>query len=249
MGKPPLFFTNLRLRKSLKPVQNANPQIRIPNRNHCNNRTDGKYEEFGSNSQNPDVFLAQQISKFIQTRPRWEQTLLSDIPGVNFMDPNVYNEVLKQQKNVLLSGCYVVDNGLVAVGKYFNRFEDLNMRFCEGLTDVGLDRLALGCGRTLKSLEVAASAKITDVSLEAVGSYCRSLVTFSLESEFICNKGLLAVAKGYPLLISLELLCSKMTDEALQAITTFCPVLQFLSFCGSNYFTDKSVFFVSGNLL
>ncbi|KAL2530433.1 pentatricopeptide repeat-containing protein [Forsythia ovata] len=103
MGKPPLFFTNLRLRKSLKPVQNANPQIRIPNRNHCINRTDGKYEEFGSNSQNPDVFLAQQISKFIQTRPRWEQTLLSDIPGVNFMDPKVYNEVLKQQKNVLLS--------------------------------------------------------------------------------------------------------------------------------------------------
>ncbi|KAL2530435.1 Pentatricopeptide repeat-containing protein [Forsythia ovata] len=52
---------------------------------------------------NPDVVLAQQISKFIQTRPRWEQTLLSDIPGVNFVDPNVYNEVLKQQKNVLLS--------------------------------------------------------------------------------------------------------------------------------------------------
>ncbi|KAL2494314.1 pentatricopeptide repeat-containing protein [Forsythia ovata] len=136
-------------------------------------------------------------------------------------------------------GCYVGDNGLAAVGRYFTRFEDLNMQFCEGLTDVGLDRLALGCGRTLKSLEVAASAKITDVSLEAVGSYCRSLETLSLESEFICNKGLLAVAKGCPLLISLELPCSKMTNEALQAITTFCPVLQFFSFCGSNYFTDN----------
>ncbi|KAL2552291.1 putative leucine-rich repeat domain [Forsythia ovata] len=75
-------------------------------------------------------------------------------------------------------------------------------------TDVGLDWLALGCGRTLKSLEVVASAKITYVSLEAVGSYCRSLETLSLESEFICNKGLLSVAKGCPLLISLELLCS-----------------------------------------
>ncbi|KAL2520215.1 pentatricopeptide repeat-containing protein [Forsythia ovata] len=65
--------------------------------------TDGKYEEFGNNLQNPYVVLAQQISKFIQTQPRWEQTLISDIPGVNFVDPNVYNEVLKQQKNVLLS--------------------------------------------------------------------------------------------------------------------------------------------------
>ncbi|KAL2506757.1 F-box/LRR-repeat protein 4 [Abeliophyllum distichum] len=142
----------------------------------------------------------------------------------------------------VIRGCYVGDYGLAAVGKYFTRFEDLNTRFCEGLTDVGLVWLALGCGRTLKSLEVAASAKITDVSLEAVGSYCRSLETLSLESEFICNKDLLAVAKGCPLLISLELLCSKMTDEALQAITNFCPVLQFLSFCGSNYFTHKSVF-------
>ncbi|KAL2506444.1 Pentatricopeptide repeat-containing protein [Abeliophyllum distichum] len=103
MGKSPLFFTNLCLRKSLKPIQNTNPQIRIPNRNLCVNRTDGKYEEIGKNSQNPDVVFAQEISKVIQTRPRWEQTLLSDIPGVDFVDPNVYNEVLKQQKNVLLS--------------------------------------------------------------------------------------------------------------------------------------------------
>ncbi|KAL2530502.1 F-box/LRR-repeat protein 4 [Forsythia ovata] len=153
-----------------------------------------------------------------------------------------YCRELQITESLDLQGCYVGDNGLAAVGKYFTRFEDLNMRFCEGLTDVGLDRLALGCGRTLKSLEVAASAKITDVSLEAVGSYCRSLETVSLESEFICNKGLLVVAQGCPLLISLELLCSKMTDEALQAITTFYPVLQFLSFCGSNYFTYKSVF-------
>ncbi|KAL2506442.1 Uncharacterized protein Adt_22063 [Abeliophyllum distichum] len=64
-------------------------------------------------------------------------------------------------------GCYDGDNGLAAVGKSCTQFDDLNLQFCKGLTNTGLVQLALGCGRTLKSLEVAASAEITDVSLEA----------------------------------------------------------------------------------
>ncbi|KAK4405656.1 F-box/LRR-repeat protein 4 [Sesamum angolense] len=92
--------------------------------------------------------------------------------------------------------------------------EDLNLRFCEGLTDTGLVRLVLGCGRTLRSLGVAACVKITDISLEAVGSHCRSLESLSLDSEIIQNKGLLAVAKGCSLLKVLKLQSINITDEA-----------------------------------
>ncbi|KAL2530702.1 pentatricopeptide repeat-containing protein [Forsythia ovata] len=31
----------------------------------------------------------------------------------------------------MLKGCYVGDNGLAVVGKYFTQFEDLNMQFCK----------------------------------------------------------------------------------------------------------------------
>ena len=65
--------------------------------------------------------------------------------------------------------------GLAAVGQCCKQLEDLNLRFCEGLTDTGLVELALGVGKSLKSLGVAACAKITDISMEAVGSHCRSL--------------------------------------------------------------------------
>lgn len=115
------------------------------------------------------------------------------------------------------------------------------MRFCEGLSDTGLTQLAIHCGSSLKSLGVAACAKITDFSLEAVGSHCISLETLSLDSEFINNKGVLAVAKGCPLLKVLKLQCINVTDEALEAVGIFCSALELLALYSFQRFTDKSV--------
>ncbi|XP_062119044.1 importin subunit alpha-4-like [Humulus lupulus] len=69
-----------------------------------------------------------------------------------------------------LQGCYVGDHGLAAVGQSCKQLGDLNLRFCEALTNAGLVELALGCGNSLKAPGIAACAKITDVSLEAVGN-------------------------------------------------------------------------------
>lgn len=138
-------------------------------------------------------------------------------------------------------GCYVGDQGLVAIGKCCRQLEILNLRFCEGLTDTGLVELALGCGNTLKWLGVAACAKITDISLEAVGSHCSSLETLSLDSEFVHNKGVLAVAKGCSLLKNLSLQCINVTDEALTAVGVFCLSLESLALYSFQRFTDKLV--------
>ncbi|XP_062103291.1 uncharacterized protein LOC133814335 [Humulus lupulus] len=74
---------------------------------------------------------------------------------------------------VFFKGCYVGDHGLAVVGQSY----------------AGLVELALGCGTSLKALGIAACAKITDVSLEAVAVHCKSLETLSLDSEFMHNKG------------------------------------------------------------
>lgn len=130
----------------------------------------------------------------------------------------------------------------MAIGKCCKQLEVLNLRFCEGLTDNGLVELALGCGKTLKWLGVAACAKITDISLEAVGSHCSSLETLSLDSEFVQNKGVLAVAKGCSLLRNLSLQCINVTDEALTAVGVFCSSLESLALFSFQRFTDKLVF-------
>lgn len=139
-------------------------------------------------------------------------------------------------------GSYIGDEGLAAVGQYCNFLQDLNLRFCEGLTDTGLVQLVLGCGITLKSLGIAACAGITDISLETVGSHCRSLESLSLDSEFINNKGLLAIAKGCSRLKVLKLQCLNINDEALQAVGVSCLSLEVLALNGFERFTDRSIF-------
>lgn len=115
----------------------------------------------------------------------------------------------------------------------------MNLQFCEGLTDKGLIDLALGVGKSLKSLGVAACAKITDISMEAVGTHCRSLETLSLDSEFIHNKGVLAVAEGCPHLKALKLQCINVTDDALKAVGTGCLSLELLALNSFQKFSDK----------
>ncbi|XP_076957773.1 uncharacterized protein LOC143633334 [Bidens hawaiensis] len=141
-----------------------------------------------------------------------------------------------------LQGCYVGDQGLRAIGKYCKQLEVLNLRFCEGLTDIGLVDLAIGCEKSLKSLGVAACAKITDVSLEAVGSHCRVLETLSLDSEYVNNKRvIIAVANGCPLLKNLNLQCIMVTDEALTAVGRLCVLLESLALLSFQRFSDKSL--------
>lgn len=138
-------------------------------------------------------------------------------------------------------GCYVGDQGLSAVGDCCKQLEDLNLRFCEGLTDTGVVDLAHGCGKTLKSLGVAACAKITDVSLEAVGSHCRSLETLSLDSDLIQDKGVVAIAKGCQALKVLKLQCVKVTDLTLETVGMFSKSLELLALYSFQRFTDRSI--------
>lgn len=117
----------------------------------------------------------------------------------------------------------------------------MSLRFCEGLTDAGLVELVIGCGKSLKSLAVAACAKIGDLSMEAVGSQCISLETLSLDSESIQDRGMLAVARGCKFLKILKLQCVNVTDEVLKAVGASCSSLEQLALNGFQKFTDVLV--------
>lgn len=130
------------------------------------------------------------------------------------------------------------DAGIVAVAQCCKLLEEINLRFCEGLSDTGLVELAKGCSKSIKVIGIAACAKITDVSLDAVGSHCQNLEILSLDSEFVHNEGVLAVAQGCPLLKVLKLQCINVTDEALQSVGISCLSLEQLALSGFQRFTD-----------
>ncbi|KAK6913854.1 Leucine-rich repeat, partial [Dillenia turbinata] len=164
-------------------------------------------------------------------------------------------------------GCYVGDQGLAAVGECCKQLEELNLRFCEGLTDGGLTELACSGGKSLKALSIAACARITDVSLKAVGSHCKSLESLSLDSDCINNEGIVAVAEGCPLLKVLKLQCINegivavaegcpllkvlklqrinVTDEALKALGVSYLSLELLALYSFQKFTDKSLYAIA----
>lgn len=76
--------------------------------------------------------------------------------------------------------------------------EDLNLRFFEGLTGMGLVQLALGC-------EITWTCCLCKYYWRVIRSCVSSLQiswNLSLHSEFIHNRGFLVVAKGCPLLKS-----------------------------------------------
>ncbi|KAG5104922.1 hypothetical protein JHK82_041892 [Glycine max] len=130
-------------------------------------------------------------------------------------------------------GCYVGDQGLAAVGQCCKQLEDLNLRFCEGLNDIGLVELALGVGNALKSLGVAACAKITDVSmegLEEIATGCKELT--HLEVNGCHNIGALgqeSVGKSCQHLSELALLyCQRIGDAGLLQVGQGCKFLQAL---------------------
>ncbi|KAI8005992.1 F-box/LRR-repeat protein 4 [Camellia lanceoleosa] len=140
-----------------------------------------------------------------------------------------------------LQDCCVGDQGAAGVGKCCRQLEDLNLQFCKGLTDTALIVLAIGCGKTLKYVGVTTCVELTYISLEAIGSHCRSLEKLSLDSEFINNKGILVVAKGCHLLKVLKLQCINVTDETLQAVGIFCLSLELLALYSFQRFTGKSL--------
>ncbi|CAK9161875.1 unnamed protein product [Ilex paraguariensis] len=107
MARSPPSFTNLILRRPTpRTLQNPNSQIR-----NIGASNDGT--EFNQQNQDPInsnrydnqnfIEIAREVSKIIRTRPRWEQTILSDFPTINFGDPHFFREVLMHQKNVFLS--------------------------------------------------------------------------------------------------------------------------------------------------
>lgn len=101
MARPnPSYFTNLLLRHNPKSILNPNHQFRNFG---INGGEELLNQDQSISSQQKFTEVAKEVSRIIRTNPRWEQTLVSDFPTVNFLDSCFLNEVLKNQTNLLLS--------------------------------------------------------------------------------------------------------------------------------------------------
>lgn len=138
-----------------------------------------------------------------------------------------------------MQGCYVGDQGLIAIGQNCKQLKAMSLRFCEGLTDSGLVGLAEGCGSSLISIGIAACDGIREASLQAVASHCRYLEALSLDSEVVKTEGIISIAQGCRSLKALKLRCLDVSDKALEAVGSFCSSLELLALHSFDGFTDR----------
>ncbi|KAF8036493.1 hypothetical protein BT93_C2270 [Corymbia citriodora subsp. variegata] len=47
--------------------------------------------------------ISEEVCRITRTRPRWEATLISEFPSVDFSDPGFFRELFRQQRNAFLS--------------------------------------------------------------------------------------------------------------------------------------------------
>ncbi|KAI3775391.1 hypothetical protein L1987_49964 [Smallanthus sonchifolius] len=92
MARTPSSFTQLLRRPSPKIIQNPKQPVRNIG---CSNDNEDKPQHSSE--------LVKEICVTIRSKPRWENTLLSDFPGVSFLDSSLLNQVLLHQNNALLS--------------------------------------------------------------------------------------------------------------------------------------------------
>uniref|UniRef100_A0A8D2LD66 Antagonist of mitotic exit network 1 homolog n=1 Tax=Varanus komodoensis TaxID=61221 RepID=A0A8D2LD66_VARKO len=113
--------------------------------------------------------------------------------------------------------------GVAALAVSCPYLREVYFKRCSNLTDSGVLALALNCP-LLQIVNIGGCFSITDTSLQALGQNCQSLhsVDFSSTQEIHMDQ------------------CVNLTDVAVEAVLTCCPMIYILLFHGCPLVTDRS---------
>lgn len=93
--------------------------------------------------------------------------------------------------------CDILDDALVELGKS-KSLKQLDIKFCELITDEGIDSLVKGCGSNLERLDIWHCTNLTDASLSSISDYCPNLqkITFGKSHEDMTSAGALHLVQS-----------------------------------------------------
>ncbi|XP_030411432.1 dynein regulatory complex subunit 6 isoform X2 [Gopherus evgoodei] len=137
-----------------------------------------------------------------------------------------------------LTNCiHVTDASLMKIAQRCHSLTYLNMRYCESVTDAGIE--ALGNMTSLISIDISGTT-VSDMKFCQGAKdleYCDVSYCFQLTNETVK-----ALAFNCHQLTSLNIAgCHKMTDLCVQYLSGVCHYLHFLDISGCIYLTDKTL--------
>jgi hypothetical protein len=180
---------------------------------------------------------------------------LGNLKKVSFMDCNMltttgFEAFAPSVKNITflwLSGTFVTDAILIILAPYCSTLEQLDLSYCNQITNIGLETVALNCG-ALKELHLSGRQDITFTALIAFFANSTQLTRLSLgHSDNITDTCLATLAPDLHELTSLELTyCGKISDRSLRALAPHLNKLKRLRFQGINI-TDIGLTALAGH--
>ncbi|XP_044290150.1 protein AMN1 homolog isoform X1 [Varanus komodoensis] len=132
--------------------------------------------------------------------------------------------------------------GVAALAVSCPYLREVYFKRCSNLTDSGVLALALNCP-LLQIVNIGGCFSITDTSLQALGQNCQSLHSVDFSSTQVTDDGVIALVSGMCSKNLKEIhmdQCVNLTDVAVEAVLTCCPMIYILLFHGCPLVTDRS---------
>uniref|UniRef100_A0A6B2F015 Protein AMN1 homolog n=1 Tax=Bothriechis nigroviridis TaxID=88079 RepID=A0A6B2F015_BOTNI len=136
----------------------------------------------------------------------------------------------------------ITSEGVAALALSCPYLQEASFKRCSNLTDSGIHALALNCP-LLQIVNIGGCSNITDTSLQALGQNCRSLHSVDFSSTQVTDDGVMALVRGMCSNNLKEIhmeRCVNLTDTAVEAVLTYCPMIYILLFHGCPLVTDRS---------
>lgn len=116
------------------------------------------------------------------------------------------------------------------------------MRRCVNVGDDGVIALARNC-RQLRDLNLGGCTLVTDASLQSLGEHASLLSSINFSRANVTDIGVIRLAQGVCANSLQEIHmdgCHQLTDDAIEALTYFCPSIRILIFHACPNITDRS---------
>ena len=141
---------------------------------------------------------------------------------------------LPKVSKINLSFCVsVTDTGLKSLGR-ISTLEDLNLRSCDNISDIGIGFLAEDVGgRNLKHLDTCFCPNVTDAAAKHVAAGMPGLKELSMANCAVSDEGILKIAKSNKKLQSLNIgQCKSVTDKSLRVLVKELKALKSIDLYG-----------------
>ncbi|ERN03177.1 hypothetical protein AMTRI_Chr02g220560 [Amborella trichopoda] len=101
----------------------------------------------------------------------------------------------------------------------------LRMVKCLGVTDIGVARIAVGCGERLEELGLKWCMEVTDLGIDLVAAKCRGLRSLDISYLKVTNDGLASVSALKKLEVLSMVRCFYVDDDGLASLGKGCDSL------------------------